>query len=50
MPVSSTMKLSRFPTTMGVKDKETGEIFFHEVTIEKDECNRAGTRCKGWLI
>ena len=36
-----------FSTTMGVKDKETGEISYHEVTIEKDECNRAGTTVQG---
>ena len=32
-----------FSTTMGIKDRETGEISFQEVTIEKDECNRPGT-------
>ncbi len=32
-----------FSTTMGVKDRETGEISFQDVTIEKDECNRPGT-------
>lgn len=32
-----------FTTTMGMKDKESGEISFHEVTIVKDECNRPGT-------
>jgi acetyl-CoA C-acetyltransferase len=29
--------------TMGVKDKETGAISMHEVTIEKDEGNRPST-------
>ncbi len=32
---------------MGVMDKETKEISFHEVTIEKDECNRASTTLEG---
>ena len=36
-----------FSTTMGVKDKETGEVSFHDVTLEKDECNRAGTTIEG---
>jgi len=35
-----------FSTTMGIKDRETGEISFQEVTIEKDECNRPGTTAK----
>ena len=30
-------------TTMGMKDKETGEVTTHEVTIEADECNRPST-------
>ncbi|MDU8928134.1 acetyl-CoA C-acyltransferase [Alisedimentitalea sp. MJ-SS2] len=30
-------------TNMGVMDKETKEISFHEVTLEKDEGNRPGT-------
>ena len=30
-------------TTMGMKDKETGEITTHEVTIDADECNRPST-------
>lgn len=30
-------------STMGVMDKETKEISFHEVTLEKDEGNRPGT-------
>jgi len=36
-----------FTTTMAVKDKETGEISQHEVTIEKDECNRPTTTLDG---
>jgi acetyl-CoA C-acetyltransferase len=29
--------------TMAVKDKETGEISHHEVTVNRDECNRPQT-------
>jgi acetyl-CoA C-acetyltransferase len=32
---------------MGVKDKETGEISFREVTIDKDEGNRPDTTLEG---
>ncbi|KIN63437.1 Acetyl-CoA acyltransferase/thiolase family protein [Sulfitobacter noctilucicola] len=34
-------------TTMGMKNKETGEITYHEVTVDKDECNRPGTTMEG---
>ncbi len=34
-------------TTMGMKNKETGEITTHEVTIEADECNRPSTTLDG---
>ena len=34
-------------TTMGMKDKETGEITTHEVTIDADECNRPSTTLEG---
>ncbi len=34
-------------TTMGMKDKETGEVTIHEVTIEADECNRPSTTLEG---
>ena len=34
-------------TTMGMKDKETGEITTHEVTIAADECNRPSTTLEG---
>ncbi len=34
-------------TTMTVKDKETGEISKHEVTLDKDEGNRPGTTLEG---
>ncbi len=34
-------------TTMGVKDKESGNISTHEVTIASDECNRASTTLEG---
>ncbi|MCY7279307.1 MAG: acetyl-CoA C-acyltransferase [Sphingomonas bacterium] len=33
--------------TMGVKDKETGAISMHEVTIDKDEGNRPETNLEG---
>jgi acetyl-CoA acetyltransferase family protein len=32
---------------MGMKDKETGEITTHEVTIDADECNRPSTTLEG---
>lgn len=31
------------PSTKAVKDKETGEITYHDVVLEKDEGNRPGT-------
>ncbi len=34
-------------TTMGMKNKETGEVTTHEVTIEADECNRPSTTLEG---
>ncbi|MDF3415930.1 acetyl-CoA C-acyltransferase [Sulfitobacter sp. M57] len=34
-------------TTMGVQDKETKEISYHEVTVDRDECNRPGTTLDG---
>ena len=33
--------------TMAVKDKETGEISHHEVTVDRDECNRPQTTIEG---
>ena len=35
------------PTSMGVMDKETKEISFHDVTLEKDEGNRPTTTLEG---
>ena len=35
------------PSTMGVMDKETKEISFHDVTLEKDEGNRPETTAEG---
>ena len=35
------------PSTMGVMDKETKEISFREVTLEKDEGNRPDTSAEG---
>ena len=34
-------------TTMGMQNKETGEITHHEVTVARDECNRPGTTLEG---
>ena len=34
-------------TTMGMQNKETGEITTHEVTVTRDECNRPGTTLEG---
>lgn len=33
--------------TMAVKDKETGEISHHAVTVDRDECNRPTTQIEG---
>jgi acetyl-CoA acetyltransferase family protein len=33
--------------TMAVQDRETKEITMHEVTVDKDECNRANTTLEG---
>lgn len=33
--------------TMAVKDKETGDISHHEVTVDRDECNRPQTNIEG---
>jgi acetyl-CoA C-acetyltransferase len=35
--------------TMGVQNKEIGEITHHEVTVDKDECNRPSTTLEGLL-
>jgi len=34
-------------TVMGVEDKETKEISHHEVTVDRDECNRPQTTLEG---
>ncbi|MGC1503770.1 MAG: acetyl-CoA C-acyltransferase [Sulfitobacter sp.] len=34
-------------TTMGVQDKETKEISYHEVMVDRDECNRPTTTLEG---
>ncbi|HVH49462.1 MAG TPA: acetyl-CoA C-acyltransferase [Sphingomicrobium sp.] len=34
-------------TTMGVKDKESGQVSMHEVTVDKDEGNRPDTTIEG---
>lgn len=33
--------------TMAVKDRESGEITHHEVTVDRDECNRPTTTLEG---
>lgn len=33
--------------TMAVKDRETGEVSMKEVTVDRDECNRANTTIEG---
>ncbi|MGB0438475.1 MAG: acetyl-CoA C-acyltransferase [Paracoccaceae bacterium] len=35
------------PTTMAVKDRNTGEITHQDVTLERDECNRPNTTIDG---
>lgn len=40
-------EIAPMKTTKGVMDKETKEISFHEVTLEKDEGNRADTTLAG---
>jgi len=35
------------PSTMGIMDKETGDVTFKEVTLEKDEGNRPDTSADG---
>ena len=34
-------------TTMAVQDKDTKEITYHEVTVDRDECNRPQTTAEG---
>ena len=34
-------------TNMGIKDKETGEVSFKEITLDKDEGNRPDTTLEG---
>ncbi|OUS37105.1 acetyl-CoA acetyltransferase [Rhodobacterales bacterium 56_14_T64] len=34
-------------TTMAVKDRESGEISYHEATVDRDECNRSSTVIEG---
>ncbi|MGI9370068.1 MAG: acetyl-CoA C-acyltransferase [Ruegeria sp.] len=33
--------------TMAVKDKETGDVSYKEVTVDRDECNRPNTTLEG---
>lgn len=40
-------EIIEFSTIKGVKNKETGKITTHEVTITKDECNRPTTTLEG---
>ena len=34
-------------TTMAVKDRDSGEVSMHEVTVDRDECNRSNTVIEG---
>jgi acetyl-CoA C-acetyltransferase len=34
-------------TTMAIKDRETGEVSFKQVTVDRDECNRPDTTLEG---
>src|SRR5690625_2754500 len=36
-----------YTTTMMVQDRETGEVSYKEVTLERDECNRPNTTIEG---
>ncbi|WP_372887799.1 acetyl-CoA C-acyltransferase, partial [Shimia sp.] len=40
-------EIAPMQTVMAVKDKETGEISKHEVTVDRDECNRPSTTLEG---
>jgi acetyl-CoA C-acetyltransferase len=40
-------EIIEYTTMMGVQDKETKKISFHEVTISGDECNRPQTTLEG---
>lgn len=40
-------EIAPMPSTMGVMDRETKEISFKEVTLEKDEGNRPDTNAEG---
>jgi len=36
-----------FPTTMAIQDKETGEVSYKQVTVDRDDCNRPNTTLEG---
>jgi acetyl-CoA acetyltransferase family protein len=40
-------EIAPMQATMAIKDRETGEISQHEVTVDKDECNRPTTTLEG---
>ena len=40
-------EIAPMETTMAVKDKETGEISYKTVTVDRDECNRPTTTLDG---
>jgi acetyl-CoA C-acetyltransferase len=40
-------EIAPMPSNMGVMDRETGEVSFHDVLLEKDEGNRPGTTLEG---
>ena len=40
-------EIAPMQATMAVKDKETGDVSMHEVTVDRDECNRPNTQMDG---
>ncbi len=40
-------EIAPMQATMAVKDKESGEVSMHEVTVDRDECNRPNTTLEG---
>ena len=40
-------EIAPMQATMAVKDKDSGEISLHEVTVDRDECNRPTTTAEG---
>lgn len=40
-------EITPMQATMAVKDKETGDISYRDVTVDRDECNRPNTTLEG---